>query len=93
MTKRVLLAALICAASFVSAEEPAKADCDAQAAMVMEVVTGRSDGVAKGKARRELRKGIEKSAADMLVEWVYSLPEEQLTDQIGTVWKAQCETL
>ncbi len=90
---RVLLAALICAAPMVSAEEAVKPDCDAQAALVMDVVNGRIDGVRKGKARRVLRAGLDRTAADMLAEWVYELPQDQLTDEIGTAWKARCETL
>lgn len=68
-------------------------DCAAQAELVMEVVTGRTEGVRKRKARRTLREGLGKTAGDALAEWVYSLPEEQLTDEVGAAWKAQCETL
>ncbi|MGH1413678.1 MAG: hypothetical protein ACRBB0_09290 [Pelagimonas sp.] len=90
---RILMAIFLCAASVASAEEPVKPDCEAQAALVMEVVNGRNEGVRKGKARRQLRAGLGKTAADMLSEWVYELPPEQLTDEIGIAWKAQCEAL
>ncbi|WP_299928966.1 hypothetical protein [uncultured Pelagimonas sp.] len=93
MTMRVLLAALICAAPMASAQEAVKPDCEAQAALVMDVVNGRIDGVRKGKARRTLSKSLDRTAADMLAEWVYTLPEDQLTDEIGTNWKAQCDAL
>lgn len=93
MTSRFFLAALILAAPMALAQEPLKPDCAAQADLVMEVVNGRADGIRKGKARRVLRAGLDRTAADMLAEWVYALPEEQLTDEVGKTWKTQCEAM
>lgn len=93
MTPRILLAALVLTAPMAMAQEPLKPDCDAQAALVMDVVNDRVDGVRKGKARRVLRAELDRTAADMLADWVYALPEEQLTDEIGKTWKTQCAAM
>ena len=93
MTRLVLLGALILAAPIAWADEPTALDCDAQVELVMGVVNGRVEGVRKAKARRVLRDGLDRNAADMLADWVYELPPEQLTDEIGAAWKVQCEAL
>ncbi|SMX30279.1 hypothetical protein TRP8649_04422 [Pelagimonas phthalicica] len=90
---RVFLMGCVCFAPMAQADSAAKPDCAAQAALVMEVVNGRVDGVRKGKARRELVKSLDKTAGEMLADWVYSLPEEQLTDEVGKAYKAQCEAM
>lgn len=90
---RVFLIGCVCFAQMAQAESAAKPDCAAQAALVMEVVNGRVDGVRKGKARRDLVKSLDKTAGEMLADWVYSLPEEQLTDEVGKAYKAQCEAM
>lgn len=90
---RIVLALAVWAAPMALAEESEKPDCDAQVALVMEVVNGRVDGVRKGKARRVLRQGLDRTAADMLADWVYTLPEEQLTEEVGLAWKTQCDAL
>lgn len=94
MTPRLLLTGLLMTAPMAAwAEEPLKPDCDAQAALVMDVVNDRASGVRKGKARRVLRAALDRTAADMLADWVYALPEEQLTDEIGKTWKKQCAAM
>ncbi|PYG27050.1 hypothetical protein [Pelagimonas varians] len=93
MTPRIFLAVLVLAAPMAMAQEALKPDCDAQAALVMDVVNDRVDGVRKGKARRVLRAALDRTAADMLADWVYALPEEQLTDEIGKTWKTQCAAM
>ncbi|MCT4611412.1 MAG: hypothetical protein N4A70_19660 [Pelagimonas sp.] len=92
MRGAVFAGLLLSLATPVMADEE-KVDCDAQAAMVMEVVQARADGKSKRKASRVLKKELGKDAAGMLADWVYTLPEDQLNEQVGVSWKALCETL
>ena len=32
----------------------------------------------------------DRGAGDMLADWIWSLPEDQLTDEVGAAWEAQC---
>ena len=66
------------------------AACDKSVAVVMAGIQARKDGASMGKTRRAMRKELDRTAGDMLAEWIYALPEDQLTEEVGTVWKAQC---
>ncbi|WP_136443112.1 hypothetical protein [Pacificoceanicola onchidii] len=85
------LAALFCLvlATPVFAEEKT-ADCEAQMVVVSKAVDARVEGVRKGKIRRELRAEYGQTAADMLVEFVYGVPEEQI-DEIKDAYQQACE--
>ena len=83
-----LLASLPVAAQ---AQPDKAAACANSAAIVMQAVEGRKQGVAKSQARAALREQIgDRGAGDMLADWIWSLPEDQLTDEVGTAWEAQC---
>lgn len=71
----------------------ADVDCAGQAALVMQAVTARRDGDGMRKTRRMLRQELDRTAGDMLAEWIFSLPEDQLTEAVGEMWQAQCEAL
>jgi hypothetical protein len=91
--RAVILAGLLLVPGGVVGASEAKTSCEAQAAMVMEVVTGRVEGKRQKAAERKLRKALGRDAAELLAAWVYSLPEEHLTEEVGTAWQAQCESL
>lgn len=76
-----------------SAQEAAAPDCDRVAEIVMGAVNARAKGESKAGARRVLRSELGRTAGDELANWVYALPEEMLTDEVGAAWKSQCETL
>lgn len=75
------------------AQEAAARDCDRVAEIVMGAVNARADGASKAKARRALRSELGQTAGDELANWVYGLPEEMLTEEVGQAWKSQCQTL
>ncbi|MCT4557017.1 MAG: hypothetical protein N4A61_03045 [Pelagimonas sp.] len=68
-------------------------DCAAQAQLVMDAVNARKDGQSKRKTRRALVKQLDKTAGEMLADWIYSLEDAQLTDEVGEAWEMQCEAL
>lgn len=68
-------------------------DCDRVSEVVMGAVNARVAGDTKNKTRRALRHELGRTAGDELAEWVYALPEEMLTDEVGKAWKSQCESL
>lgn len=72
------------------AAQSKKAQCAATAEIVMTAVQARKDGDSKRKARRALRAALDRTAGDMLAEWIWGLPEAQLTDAVGAAWEAQC---
>lgn len=65
--------------------------CDVTARLVAETVAARADGKSKAKARAPLRERLGRDAGDMLAEWVWSLPKDQLTPAVGAAWKTQCD--
>lgn len=56
-------------------------------------VQARLDGDGKGKVRRALRKEMDRTAAEQLADFVFALPEEHLTPDLGKAARAQCEAL
>ncbi|CUH77852.1 hypothetical protein [Tropicibacter naphthalenivorans] len=90
--RAVMFVALIGCAAPALAEEAAM-DCAAQAEFVMGLVQGRTDGVEAEAARKSAADVLDKDAGAMLVDWIYALPKEQLTPDVGTAWKLQCEAL
>ena len=83
-----LLASLPAAAD---AQQDKAAACAESAGIVMQAVEARKQGAAKSKARAALREQIgDRGAGDMLADWIWSLPEDQLTDEVSAAWEAQC---
>lgn len=68
-------------------------DCAAQSDFVMSLVEGRKDGVPRDEAESSAVATLDENAGALLAEWVYTLPEDQLTDAIGVAWKTQCEAM
>lgn len=65
--------------------------CDETARLVSETVAARAAGQSKAKVRKPLRVTLGRDAGDVLVEWVWTLPKDQLTPAVGQAWKDQCE--
>ncbi|MDA7426083.1 hypothetical protein [Thalassococcus lentus] len=76
-----------------AAEDTPAMDCAEQAELVMQAVNARAEGEPKRKTRRMLRAALDREAGDMLADFIYTLPEDQLTDAVGDAYKAQCEAL
>ncbi|MCC1491727.1 hypothetical protein [Cognatishimia sp. F0-27] len=72
------------------ADEAKEQACDKQVALVMQAVNARAEGQSMRKTRTMLRKELDRTAGDALAEWIYALPEAQLTDAVGDAWKTQC---
>ena len=68
-------------------------ECAEQARMVMVGVTARAEGRNRDQAIRALDGELPEDVAAMLVDWIYALPPELLTEQVGEAWRAQCEAL
>jgi hypothetical protein len=86
-----MLAAALCLAA-----TPALAqdyDCDRAAAVVMQAVEARSAGTAEAEAARLLTAELGDAVGAELAAWVYALPPELLTEEVGRAWKSQCEAL
>ncbi|WP_425099730.1 hypothetical protein [Tropicibacter sp. S64] len=85
LTLATLIALIFAAPAFAQV-----ADCDAQMVVVSKAVDAREAGVGKVKIRRELRAEYGKTAADMLVEFVYGVPEDQIAG-IKDAYLATCK--
>ncbi|KUF09260.1 hypothetical protein [Pseudoponticoccus marisrubri] len=68
-------------------------DCAAQAEIVMQAVTARAEGRPKSEAVAGLSAALDAEAASMLSDWIWTLPEDQLTSAVGEAWQTQCEAL
>ncbi|MBV7396324.1 hypothetical protein [Mameliella sediminis] len=53
----------------------------------------RLDGDNKNKVRRTMAKEMGKDAAGQLVDFIFLVPEAQLTPELGKAARAQCEAL
>ncbi len=65
--------------------------CDVTARLVSDTVSARAAGKSKAQARKPLRAALGDKAGDVLAEWVWTLPRDQLTPAVGQAWKDQCE--
>lgn len=94
MPRFVLPALLILTASPALAASDAAENCTKTTAIVADAVAERSNGNAKAETVKTLKAGdIESRFAPTvqpLVEWVYTLPEDQLTDAAPAAFKAAC---
>ena len=89
---------LCLAVSFVAMPRDAQAQqdktdqCAEAAAIVMSGVDARIEGRSLRQTRTMLRRTLDRTAGDELANWIYALPEEALSEQIGTLWQTQCES-
>lgn len=94
MTRKAMLALPLIAATPVIGQDDASAGCAATAAIVADAVEMRSGGADKMKTAETLAQGdVEPKYVEVvapLVEWVYTLPEHQLTDEAATAFNDAC---
>ncbi|WP_353472828.1 hypothetical protein PVT71_02005 [Salipiger sp. H15] len=90
MRNLVILGLALAAATPVSAQSDKAARCETSAKMVMEAVQARKDGIPQKRTERELRRALDRDAGTMLAQWIYGLPEDQLTLDVGRQWEKQC---
>ncbi len=89
---------LLVAASGASAQDAdeARAECEIQAGMVMAVVDSRGEGRGPDETVTVVQESLEGDQAKYapvvprVVEWVYTLPEEDLGDGVGDSWIEAC---
>ena len=92
--------ATLLAAAFAA---PARADadkealCQARADLVVQAFNARKEGETKRKVRRDMQAALDRTAAEMLAEFVWSVPEEALTEEeigkAGAMFLDQCKAL
>lgn len=75
------------------ASEPVVDKCAQSETWFNAAVQARLDGDSIGKVRRNLRKDMDRTAAEQLADFVFSLPQELLTPEVGKAARAQCEAL
>ncbi|WP_375260002.1 hypothetical protein [Citreimonas sp.] len=75
------------------AQQYDRQECASQAEMVMTGVNARAEGRSRDQAIDALADRLPTDVAGMLVDWIYALPPELLTDKVGEAWRAQCEAL
>lgn len=86
-----LLAGGLLAGPGLAKSEKAGGTCDVTARLVAETVAARAAGKSKAQARKPLAATLGAEAGGVLVEWVWTLRQEQLTPAVGQAWKEQCE--
>lgn len=67
--------------------------CAQTEAWFMMAVDARLAGDSLRKVRRALTKEMGLTAAEQLTDFVFALPEAQLTPEVGKLARAQCEAL
>ncbi len=67
--------------------------CAAQTALVSDAIDARVAGEDVTAVRMMLTEAILDEAADMLAQWIYSLPDENLSDDTVVAFQTQCEAL
>ncbi len=84
-------AGLIGAGPGIAATAKPDSVCEVTARLVSETVAARAAGQSKARARKPLHAALGADAGNVLAEWVWTLPEDQLTPAVGQAWKDQCE--
>ena len=85
-------AAVLCLAGQAGLAQESK-DCARSAELVQTAVEARKSGDPMDKTRDFLRAELDEEAGDMLADFIYALPEEQLTDQVAAQWGTLCQSL
>ena len=94
MTRLAAIAVALIVTTPVAAQD--KQDlCENTAVMVGDAVIARADGATAQDAARTVRDNVDagsdyKGAVQPIVDWVYTLPEEQLTEAVSAAYKEQC---
>lgn len=94
MTRLAAIAVALIAATPIAAQD--KQDlCENTAMIVDDAVTARADGASAQDAASTVRDTMDTDSAytgavQPIVDWVYTLPEDQLTDAVAVAYKEQC---
>ena len=92
---RRLTLCLILMASSAAAQDKEEL-CRISSEIAGAAVMVRAEGMAQDKAIEQITADLDESAASFeaavqpIVEWVYTLPEEQLTEDVQTAYEAAC---
>ncbi|MGQ3486849.1 DNA primase [Roseovarius pacificus] len=95
MTRLAAFAAAFLMATPVAAQDK-EAMCDKTAAIVGKAVASRADGAAAEATVKAVTGSIDdadaryRPAVQPIVDWVYTLPEELLSDEVEVSYKEQC---
>lgn len=88
---RLTLASLLCLTLALPALAEGEATCEQQLVMVSKAVDARAAGFEVEDTRTALRSKYDEAAADALVDFVYSVPEEQVS-AIKDAYMATCQS-
>lgn len=89
-----LLTALILATPLAAQDK--ESICSTSAGIVDAAVEARRDGMEQKKAVQTIGNGLDgdaaiyKAAVQPIVNWVYDLEEEQLSDEVGATYEKAC---
>ncbi|WP_294622836.1 DNA primase [uncultured Roseovarius sp.] len=95
MTRFAALLPALCLAAPVMAQDK-ESLCATSAEIVDSAVEARQDGMRQKKAIRTIGEGLEgdaaiyKPAVEPIVNWVYTLEEDQLTDEVAATYEEAC---
>ena len=95
MTRFALLLLALMLASPLAAQDK-QTLCAVSADIVDAAVTARAGGAGDGAAIRQIADGLNgdkaafKPAVEPIVNWVYTLPEDQLDGKVAEVYKETC---
>ena len=91
----LLSLAFVAAPAF--ADDEKETLCRERADLVVEAFNARKAGERRGKVQREMRAVLDRTAAEMLTEFVFSVPDEALTEEqisgAGDMFYEQCKAL
>ncbi|WP_226621835.1 hypothetical protein [Alloyangia pacifica] len=90
MRNLLVLGLVLAAATPASAQSDKAARCETSAKTVMEAVQARKDGIPLRRTERELRRALDRDTGATLAQWIYELPEDQLTLDVGRDWEQKC---
>ncbi len=85
--------AMVAVFGILSSGAAAQDKCAATEALFNMGIEARQDGDSKRKVRRMLTREMGRDAAEQLADFVFALPDDQLTPAIGQAARAQCEAL
>jgi hypothetical protein len=91
MTRPILAAVVALLPLAAAAQTYDAAECDRQARLVMTGVEARGRGADIATTRRVLSQDLPEDVAEMLADWIHSLPAELVGDAVGEAWRRQCE--
>jgi hypothetical protein len=86
----------LCVTASAGLAQDKDAECATQAEVAMMLVSARADGASDGDAISSVSAALSQNAqkyasiVPAMADWIYSLPEDQLTEDVRTSWVAAC---